>query len=184
MNDGKTVTKNIVKINLNQPNEITIEEQVPTRIRCESFAAVYKNTMYVTGMGDNCDEIWKYKKSFGWKQCASLVQGRRRHSAAFIDGVLYICGGFVDSTNLVLDSVEAFNAVTNNCAAVGKLVHCVRSSGNCVPYKNSLYIFGGAEKDKVAFNHVQVYNTKDNTCSVLSRPMPWAHALIRVVLWE
>src|SRR6218665_1922569 len=184
MNDGKTVTKNIVKINLNQPNEITIEEQVPTRIGVEAFAAVYKNTMYVAGMGDNRDEIWKYKKSFGWKQCASLVQGRCRHSTAFINEVLYVCGGFGISTNLVLDSVEAFNVVTNKCATVGKLFHSIQSTGNCVPFESSLYIFGGADKGNVMFNHVQVYNTKDNTCSVLSTPMPRPYGLIRVVLWE
>src|SRR6218665_864497 len=140
--------------------------------------------MYVAGIEVRKDEIWKYKKSIGWKYCASLVEGRRRHSAAFIDEVMYICGGFVDSTKLVLDSVEAFNAVTNTCGVVGKLVHCVQNSGNCVPFKNSLYIFGGGDKHS-AFNHVQVYNTKDNACSVLSRPMPRPLCyFIRVVLWE
>ena len=184
IDDGKAVTRDVVKINLNQPNEITTEEQFPTTIYAEPFAAVYDNTMYVTGTGDNDDEIWKYNITYGWKQCASLVEGRRRHSAAFIDEVMYICGGFVDSTELVLDSVEAFNAISNQCAAVGKLVHCVQNSGNCVPFKNSLYIFGGADKDNIMFNHVQVYNTKDNTCSVLSTPMPRPYGLIRVVLWE
>src|SRR6218665_259316 len=140
--------------------------------------------MYVAGIEVRKDEIWKYKKSIGWKYCASLVEGRRRHSAAFIDEVMYICGGFVDSTKLVLDSVEAFNSATNKCTAVGKLVHCVQHSGNCVPFKNSLYIFGGLDKDRKPFNHVQVYNTKDNTCSVLSRPMPRPYYMIRVILWE
>src|SRR6218665_1896086 len=171
-------------MNLNQPNEVTTEEQTPTTMRSEAYAAVYKNTMYVTGIGVNCDEIWKYKNSIDWKQCASLVEGRRRHSAAFINEILYICGGFVDSTKLVLDSVEAFNAVTNKCATVGKLFHSVQSSGNCVPFKSSLYIFGGTDEDQIAFNYVQVYNTKDNTCSVLTRPMPGPHALMRAVLWK
>src|SRR6218665_1592686 len=99
INDSRTTTRDIVKINLHQPNEITAERRVPTRMTVEAFAAVYDSTMYVTGLGINIDEIWKYKKSVGWKQCASLIQGRRRHSAAFIDEVLYICGGFVDSTD-------------------------------------------------------------------------------------
>src|SRR6218665_1405549 len=184
MDHGETVTRDVVKINLNQSNEITTQEDIPTELAMEVFAAVFYNTIYVTGIGDNNDDIWKYKKSVGWKKCASLVQGRIGHSAAFIDEVLYVCGGFVDSTKLVLDSVEAFNAVTNECAAVGKLVHAVKTAGNCVPYKSSLYIFGGADEDYNTLNHVQVYNTKDNTCSVLSRPMPRPYNLIRVVLWE
>lgn len=101
----------------------------------EAVAAVYCNTIYVTGIGDNCDEIWSYNIVSNWTQCASLIQGRRGHSAGFIDEVLYICGGFVDSTKNVLDSVEAFNAITDKCTAVGKLVHGVRNSGNCTPYK-------------------------------------------------
>ena len=138
-----TITKDVIKINLHRPNEISTQEQIPTKMAIEAFAAVYCNTMYVTGVGANNDEIWKYKQISGWMKCASLVQGRRRHSAAFIDEVLYICGGFVDSNKNVLDSVEAYNAVTDKCTTVGKLVHCVQSSGNCVPFKSSLYIFGG-----------------------------------------
>src|SRR6218665_2042653 len=115
--DGINVTRDIVKINLNQQNEITTEEQVPTIMTTEASAAIYDNTVYVIGIGVRYDEIWKYRQ--GWKQCASLVRGGRwSHSAAFIDEVLYICGGLADS-------VEAFNAVTNKCTKVGKLVHAV-----------------------------------------------------------
>ena len=184
IDDGPTITKDVIKINLHRPNEISTQEQIPTTMANEAVAAVYCNTMYVTGIGVNEDEIWKYNMASGWMKCASLVQGRRRHSAAFIDEVLYICGGFVDSDESVLDSVEAYNAVTDKCTTVGKLVHCVQSSGNCVPFKSSLYIFGGSDKDNKAFNHVQVYNTKENTCSVLSKPMPRPYILMRAVLWD
>jgi len=150
----------------------------------EAIAAVRQNTMYVAGIGVEDDEIWKYNQTSGWMQCASLVQGRRRHSAAFIDEVLYICGGFVDSTELVLDSVEAFNADVNKCTKVGKLVHTVQSTGNCAPYKSSLYIFGGCDKDDKNFSHVQVYNTKENTCTLVSQPMPSCSRLMRAILWK
>jgi len=182
LDDAMAITEDIVKINLHQPNKVIIQGELPATMVPEAVAAVYFNTMYVAGIGDNFDDIWKYNFVSGWLKCASLVQGRRRHSAAFIDEVLYICGGFVDSTNSVLDSVEAYNSVTNKCSTIGKLVHCVQNAGNCVPFKGSLYIFGGADKDYNAFNHVQVYNTKDNTCSVLSRPMPQPYMLMRVAL--
>src|SRR6218665_1642862 len=118
-------SEDIVKINLHQPNDITTLERIPTTITTETEAvvAVYNNTMYFAGFGATCNEIWKYNETSNWLKCASLVQGRLHHSAAFIDEVLFICGGLAYSSNLVVDSVEAFNAVTNKCTAVGKLVH-------------------------------------------------------------
>src|SRR6218665_2080143 len=131
-------------------------------------AAIYDNTVYVTGIGVENNEIWKYNQTFGWKQCASLVRGGRwSHSAAFIDEVLYICGGFA-IFNRLIDSVEAYNAVTNKCTKVGKLVHAVNLTGNCVPYRCSLYIFGGLDKSSNPVSYVQVYNTKENTCTLIS----------------
>src|SRR6218665_2167236 len=170
LDDAKTITEDTVKLNLHQPNEISIQEEIPTTMQREAVAAVYNNTMYVAGIGHNADEIWKYNITSGWMECASLVQGRRRHSAAFIDEVLYICGGFVDSTELILDSVEAFNAVTNRCTTVGKLIYAVKSTGNCVPFRRSLYIFGGSNEDDRVVSHVQVYSTKENTCTLISKP--------------
>jgi len=185
-NDGATVTEDVIKINLHtcKPDEITQQEHIPTTAVSQAVAAVYCNTMYVVGIGVEYDEIWKYNQTSGWTQCASLVQGRRRHSAAFINEVLYICGGFVYSTKVILDSVEAFNAVTHQCVTVGKLVHGVQMAGNCVPFKNSLYIFGGAVKDNKSVSHVQVYNTVENTCTLLSKSMPRRYGLMRAILWE
>jgi len=182
--------EDIVKINLHQPNDITTLERIQTtlitiRTECtEAVVAVYNNTMYFAGFGANYNEIWKYNQTSGWLKCASLVQGRLYHSAAFIDEVLFICGGYVYSSEIVLDSVEAFNAVTNKCTAVGKLVHAVHSTGNCVPYKSSLCIFGGADKDNSNVSYVQVYNTKENTCTLVLRSMPRPHFMLRGILWE
>ena len=184
ISDGATISNDVIKINLHWPNEISRQEEMPGRMQIEAVATVYCNTMYVSGLGYNTDAIWRYNVASGWKKCASLVQGRRRHSAVFIDEVLYICGGFVDSNQSVLDSVEAFNAITNKCQAVGKLAHCVQNSGNCVPFSGSLYIFGGADKDNMALNYVQMFNTKENTCCVLSRPMPRLNECMQAALWK
>src|SRR6218665_2704219 len=144
--DGSTITRDVVKMNLHRPNDISTHGKIPTKMATQAVAAVYCNTMYVSGIGVKTDEIWKCSESSGWKKCSSLVQGRLSHSAAFINEVLYICGGLVYSNQTVLDSVEAFNAVTDKCNTVGKLVHCVQKSGNCVPFRSSLYIFGGKDK--------------------------------------
>src|SRR6218665_4144631 len=175
---------NIVRINLDQPNDITTLERIPTTLMTKIVGAVYNNTMCFAGIGDTCNEIWKYNQTSGWLKCASLVQGRVSHGAAIIDEVLFICGGVASSNKLFLNSVEAFNAVTNKCKAVGKLVHAVQSAGNCIPYKSSLYVFGGVDKDSSIVNYVQVYNTKENTCTLVLRPMPRPHRLMRGILWE
>ena len=88
LNDGTTITEDILKINLNHPNEITTQEQIPTKMASEAIAAVYDNTMYVAGVGDKYDEIWKYGLFSGWVQCAPLIQGRRRHCGEFIGEVM------------------------------------------------------------------------------------------------
>src|SRR6218665_3905845 len=94
--DDTEMIEDIIKINLHRPYEIATQVHIPTTMKREAIAAVYDNTMYVAGIGSNSDEIWKYNQTSGWIKCASLVQGRRRHSGAFIDEVLYICGGYVE----------------------------------------------------------------------------------------
>lgn len=178
IDDGQTITRDVVKVNLQQQDEI------PTEMARGAVASVYRNTIYVAGVGVSEDEIWKFRMATGWMKCRSLVQGRSRHCATFIDEILYICGGVADSTQITLDSVEAYNAVSNTCDAVGKLVHCVCSAGNCVAFKNSLFIFGGMDIDNITFNHVQVYNTKQNTCTMLSKPMPHNMYLMQAAILE
>src|SRR6218665_1991182 len=138
---------NVMGINLHRPNEISTQEQVPVKVRLRTslglYATVYCNSMYVVGLGDNRDEIWKYNMDSGWVKCASLVGRRLYPNAGFIDQVLYICGGFGEHVKAV-NIVEAFNAVTNECQTVGQLLHGVWASGNnCLPFRSLLYIFGG-----------------------------------------
>lgn len=186
LDDGVTTTKDTVKINLHQENEISTLKQIPnTAVVSGTTASVYCNIVYLTGAGNNEDEIWKYNMAIGWMKCgSSLVQGRRRHSAAFIDALLYICGGIGGSDRSVLDTVEIYDVFNSKCATFGNLVHGVHSSGNCVPFRGSLYIFGGLEKDDNEVSYVQLYNTKDNSCTLLSKPMPRSNCLMRAVLWE
>src|SRR6218665_1197636 len=109
LNDGFTTSADVIKISLHRPNKILNQEKIPATMRSEIVANVYCNTVYISGLGSDIDEIWKYNMASGWIKCASFVQGRRRHSAAFINDVLYICGGNAYSNGSVLDSVEAFN---------------------------------------------------------------------------
>lgn len=88
------------------------------------------------------------------------------------------------SDERVLDSVEAYSEVDNRCTTVGKLVHCIQSSGNCVPFKSLLYIFGGRDRHNKALNDVQVYDTKQNICTLLSKPISHSIGMMQAVLWK
>lgn len=114
-----------------------------------------------------------------------MIRGRGKHSVEFVDQVLYICGGYLGSGGGALDDVEAYDTVKNKCTpSVGKLAFPVHSSGNCVAFNSTLYIFGGIDADNIDVKDVQVYDTKLNTCSRLSQEMPIAAYHIRAVLWE
>src|SRR6218665_1567622 len=93
---------NIVRINLDRSNDITMVERIPTKVMTGIVAAVYNSTMYFAGIGDTHNEIWKYNETSGWLKCASLVHGRLRHRAAFIDEVFFTCGGVASSNKLFL----------------------------------------------------------------------------------
>ena len=82
------------KINLHcKSDNVSLIEDLPTTVQSFPASAVYNNTVFITGNGDCCNEIWKFNFSFSWKRCGSLVQGRQRHCSEFIDETLYICGG-------------------------------------------------------------------------------------------
>lgn len=188
ISSGISTSSNVIHLNLNKP-AVSCLQHVPTKLHLASTAAVFCDSVFVSGIGNKEDEIWKFNaRSSFWKKCTRLIKGRRQHSAAFVDHLMYMCGGFssLDScTTLVLfDDVEAYNAKNNNCVSVGKLVHGLHSSGNCVAFESSLYIFGGYDAGGKSSRNIQVYNTKFNTCSLLSEQMPRAESCLRAVLWQ
>lgn len=186
INDGDaTISKDCIRINVgHHPCEVSNLPDIPSTMEKEAAAATHDNTMYVTGLGIDNADIWKYSLPSGWSKCASIRRGRRRHSVAFVEEVLYICGGYADAEQRVLDSVEAFNVVTNECTTVGKLIQPVQASSNGLALGRSIYIFGGKDKDSNAVIHGQVYNTEQNTCTLLSKPMPCGYHLMRAALWD
>lgn len=103
---------------------------------------------------------------------------------AFVDNVLYICGGYEDFDETLLNDVEAYNASKDECINAGNLVFAICSSGNCVPFKSSIYIFGGYGVNNEAVNNVQVFNTESNVCTMISKPMPRTVGFLRAVKWE
>jgi len=174
------------KINLHSKSDkVSPIEKVPTTVQTFPAAAVYNNTMFLAGIGENLNEIWKFNFSSGWIRCGSLVQGRQCHCAEFIDETLYICGGSKSKelSGSVINNVEAYNAVTEKSTEVGQLKTGCDCS-DCVAYKGSIYVFGGIDNDWNRLDCVQVVNPVEKTCTLLSAPIPRPIANMRALLWS
>src|SRR6218665_955793 len=174
------------KINLHcKSDNVSMIEHLPTTLRSYPASAVYNNTMFLTGMGEKLNEIWKFNFSTGWRRCGSLVQGRHCHCAEFIDETSYTCGGSKPKQSFggVINSVEAYNAVTEKTIEVGHLgIGCLLA--DCVAYKGSIYVFGGMDNDQSRLNCVQVFNPVEKTSTLLSTPIPCPIAHMRALLWN
>lgn len=144
-------------------------------------AAVYDNTMFITGVGETINEIWKYNFASGWNKCASLVEGRSHHCAVFLGETLYICGG--SNGEIVMDSIESYKVLTEKSTMVGQLRYGCEAA-SCIAYKDSIFVFGGLNKDKQDLDCVQEYSPIERICTLLSTPMPRPETFMRAVLWE
>lgn len=184
-NTGDSISSNVIKIALNRTEDVSKIEPIPTRVPFGVAAVVNCDLIFVTGAGGNCNEIWKFDSTSNkWMKCASLVQGRLLHMVAFVRNILFICGGYVTSSRKALNDVESYDERNDRCVSVGKLVYAVRNSGNCVPFKDSLYIFGGCDANHQIVCNVQVYNTVSNSCTLLATLIPCDACLLRAVRWE
>ena len=111
-----------------------------------------------------------------------MTSCRRWHCAAVVDSTLYALGGLVTG-GTTLSSVEAYNTQTNKWSAAGQLTHAVHDAA-CVSYNNFIYVFGGADANRKAAAHVQVYDAAQHKCTLLHNAMPRAYAAMRAVVWE
>jgi len=146
-----------------------------------SAACAFHDTVFIAGTGGApYNEMWKWNAATGWYRCADMMTGRGYACLAVVDSTLYVLGG---KTTDITTSVERYNTVKNQWTSAGDLVHAVRNS-SCVTHKNYIYVFGGQTGDKKIVNYVQVYNTENQSCTLLEKPMPQAHYAMRAVLWE
>lgn len=72
LSNGRRSMNDVFKINLHRPQEISTERQIPTTMQKSTAAAVYCNTLYITGIGAHKDEIWNYISASVWMKCAFL----------------------------------------------------------------------------------------------------------------
>lgn len=183
--DDASTTMNVKKVNLHRPNEAPDLPQLPTAMnKGASVAVACDNMMYVVGLGTNRDEVWRFEQTpNAWVQRQNLTQGRSRHAVAVLGHSLYVCGGYVESDGSVLDSVESYDTLTNIWTTAGQLKHAVKSP-SCCAYDGSIYVFGGLDKDDGVLDHVQVYNSVEKICTLLSKPIPEPYKFMAVTFYD
>jgi len=189
VSDGRRLSPDSSRVSLQLSRRVARIPGVPTVMQREVTACTNGSSAFVTGVGSGYSETWRWDSVGGWARCADMVEGRRRHCAAFVNTAsMYALGGYVDATKKTMSSVEQFNTLKNTWTTVGELTHCVRHAG-CAAYKTSVYLFGGVgldestQKDKY-LDDIQEYDTMTEQCTVLTQRLPQPTYLLRTVLWD
>ena len=175
--------QDVYHISLERPDRVRMIGETPAHVRYAAAVEVIDNTLYAVGIGLAFNELWKWNAASDWTRCADMTSCRRWHCVAAVDSTLYALGGWVDADSTTLSSVEAYNTQANKWSAAGPLTHAVRLAA-CVSYNDSIYVFGGMNATGKPVNHVQVYNTAQNNCTLLQPAMPRAYAWMRAVVWK
>jgi len=183
-NDEKAVSNSVYSISLQHPDRTTLLGGIPTEMLVESACCSSGSTVFVTGVGPTQqNQLWRWELLSGWIRCADMIEERRRHCVTVVDSVLFVLGGFSRAKNVVLSTVDCYSSRTNKWTPAGELIHAVESAA-CVTYKNSIYVFGGFERNGRPIDYVQIYNTAKNRCKVSGEPIPHAGGLMRAVMWD
>jgi len=184
LSHGFAITSDVYRVSLQRNDLATSTPAIPCTMQNEAAACVSGNQFYVTGVGESKNETWKWESAFGWMRCADMIEGRRRHCAAFVNNTsMFVLGGFDDDKKVSLDSIEQYNTVTNKWTHAGQLMHATRNAAHCV-YKTSVYVFGGTGQDDKDLDCVQVFDTATKLCTVLTQRLPQPTRLLRAVMWD
>lgn len=182
--DVPMMPPNVLRVNLHRPNEVTGLAPIPVESYKDSIVAVVcANDLYVVGSGIGRNELYRFTASGTWTACTSLAQGRSRHCVAVSDKTLFVFGGFVEADKIILDTVDAYNTLSNTWETPGKLLHAVQGAV-CVVKGSLAYVFGGLGQDGVVLNYVQMYDIGEKTCDLLDEPIPNPVQFVAVMAWE
>jgi len=185
--DESRISPEVCCISLERQDDVRSLDAIPTRVRYESAACVPAsgNEVYVTGVGADRKETWKWQPGGGWTRCAGMIQGRRRHCATFVNQSMYVLGGMIgrpeEEEERILDSIEEYNTETNSWTTVGRLKYPI-CYATCVVHNNSIYVFGGRHQlDKKCLSSVQVFDTVSRETAELRERLPRCMQMLRSV---
>lgn len=66
-------------------------------------------TVYLTGLGRQCNEVWTWSVAAGWTRCGDMAIGRGRHAVCHVGGRTYSLGGV--HRGATIDSIELYDPV-------------------------------------------------------------------------
>jgi len=181
-----TLLRDVVQISLDRQNIVQTVSQTPSYVEYGSAACAINNILYAVGLGRApYIELWNYRRGEDWQRLQDVPSGRIWHCVTTVDAVIYVLGGWGASDSRVLDEVVSYNTLTDEWTTAGRLTHAVRGAA-CVTYNNSIYVFGGQDKDNNAVPYVQMYSTTGQSCTVLSESMPRVdyYYWLSAVLWQ
>jgi N-acetylneuraminic acid mutarotase len=102
-----------------------------------------------------------------WQQMAAMPTARVCHSAAVLDGKIYVSGGFTTSRDLS-DAFDAYDPVTNTCATFASLSEA-RADHASAAFNGRLYVFGGWAPGG-RMDLVEVYSPASNIWARAAEP--------------
>ena len=102
-----------------------------------------------------------------WQQMAAMPTARVCHSAAVLDGKIYVSGGFTTSRELS-DAFEAYDPVTNTWATLASLSEA-RADHASAAFNGRLYVFGGWAPGG-RMDLVEVYSPASNIWARAAEP--------------
>jgi hypothetical protein len=187
-----SVTSDVFQVSLQRSDARRISGP-PTQMSNGTVACSNNGGLYVTGIGKECKEAWRWDSIGGWTKCGDMTQRRRRHCATFVNNTsMYVLGGLDDVSyynKSVTSSVELFSTINNKWASAGQLVNRVYDAG-CLAHETCIYLFGGVDKvpgspeEASAVDCIQVFDTVTKQCTVLGESLPSPQSQLRAVLWD
>ncbi len=96
-----------------------------------------------------------------WQQMAAMPTARFTHTAAMLDGKIYVTGG-CDADNGITDCCEAYDPVTNTWTTLTSFSEPRCNHASAI-VNGKLYVFGGWSSHQTQLNVVEVYSPASNS---------------------
>ena len=142
--------------------------------RSNHTATVFEGKIYVLGgttenedyaAGDEdyaTDRVEVYLPTANrWLTLAPMPTARHFHSAAVLDGKIYVSGGRLNSSG-PCDVLEAYDPLAGTWTTLASMSHG-RKDHSSVAFNGKLYVFGGWVSSQGRTNHVEVYDPASNS---------------------
>ena len=133
------------------------------------------NDLYLTGGSSHqrCCHHYSIHDN-KWTAKADMNEGRSSHGAGFVDGKVYVLGGFSAYLDSDLNgSIEKYDVQTDTWTVVS-MQQIPTYDSACAVVKSKIYLFGGTMPVVPGsyVNHIQCFDTQTENCTVVYQILP------------